>query len=169
MRTTIITNCRKYPYHKEILSLFLNEASKYGISRAFDMADKSISLLEIYHQIEDSNCDLLISFDCAGFEFRTEINSLAYNTLSCRMAHILFQKMQEYGNCLKQQMNFSMFLFSMFDSDVSAIQEKYPNIPNSELISPLEYGSNTAQNNLHNKKIINKWFSHIIYLAELDG
>jgi len=84
------------------------------MNQAFhDTRVESTPLHEKYYVIRNYQKDLLITFDCAGFEFRTENDTLSYNNMGFRMAHILFHGMHEYREELRQQMNFSMFVFSM--------------------------------------------------------
>lgn len=165
MQITLVINSKKYSYHKNMVALFQEILAKYADCRLFDMAD-NMPLHEKYYAIAGSECDFLISFDCAGFELRTEGDSLSYNNMGCRMAHILFQGMHEYREELKQQMNFSMFVFSMKEEDVLTMQEKHPNIPNAELMERLEYKETTAGEK--NREIVEKWFAHMIEEAELD-
>lgn len=168
MKMLFVINSEKYPYHIDMLSLFTEIAGEYGIFQVLDMAD-NISFSQKYDRIVQCRCDLLISFDCAGFEFRTETNTLSYNNLGCRMAHILFRGMHEYREELRQQMNFSMFVFSEREEDVSAISERCFNIPNIELMERLEYSQCKEENTGKNRQIIAEWFKHIIKETELEN
>ena len=167
MKLLFVINSEKYPYHTKMLSLFVEAAKKYGTYQIINMADNLLPSVK-YEQMVKSGCDLLISFDCAGFEFRTETNTLSYNNFGCRMAHILFRGMHEYREELRQQMNFSMFVFSVRSEDVSAISERYPNIPNIELMERLEYGQCNEEDTRKNRQVIGRWFRHIIEEAELE-
>lgn len=167
MKIMFVINSKRYSYHKDILRNFTETAEGYGIFQTLDMGD-NLSLSAKYDRIVKSECDLLISFDCAGFEFRTETNTLSYNNFGCRMAHILFRSMDEYREELRQQMNFSMFVFSERVDDVSAISERYPNIPNIELMERLEHSQCKNENIRKNRQIVMEWFRHIIEEAELE-
>jgi len=166
MKMTLVVNSKKYPYHKELSDLFSKEAKEYGSLEIFDMASKE-PLHEIYEKIAASECNLLISFDCAGFEIRLTNDTLAYNKFGCRMAHILFQKMEEYGENLNQQMNFSMFVFSVMKEDVLLIQKDFPNIPNIEWIEIQEEYPPIGKSDRENSVWISKWFLHIVKEAQL--
>lgn len=168
MKTVFVVNSVKYQYHKKLLELFAIIAGRYGDFEIFDMASDG-PLYEIYYKIAASECDLLISFDCAGFELRTESDTLAYNQLGFRMAHILFHEMGEYGENLKQQINFSMFVFSCVREDVLFLQRNFPNIPNIEWLETPEKYLLTGDSGLErNSAWISEWFSHIMEAAEIQ-
>lgn len=166
MNMSLVINSKKYPYHEKLVNLFSDQAKEYGSLAVFDMASFE-PLHEMYHRIAANKCDLLISFDCAGFEIRTTNDLLAYNKFGCRMAHILFQKMGEYGENLRQQMNFSMFVFSVIQEDVFLIRKDFPNIPNIEWLDApggcLSVGQGIPKSNTW----ISEWFLHIMEEAEL--
>lgn len=166
MKTVFVVNQRKYPYHEKFLDLFVKNAEKYGDVQIFDMSSTQL-LHEIYYKIAASECDLLISFDCAGFELRTENDTLSYNKLGCRMAHILFRNMRDYGENLKQQMNFSMFVFSVIQEDVSKIQKNFSNIPNIEWLEMPRDCQLLGKVNQEDRSWVQEWFLHITEAAEL--
>jgi hypothetical protein len=166
MKIVFVINSKKYFYHKDMLRQFLISAEKYGTCRIIDLS-VGTAFHMIYDEIEQSGCDLLISLDLAGFEFRTETNTLSYNNLGCRMAHVLFRGMHEYREELRQQMNFSMFLFSMREEDVAVMNDRYPNIPNVERIERMEYRHPAEEDMAKSRNIINKWFAHIMDEMEL--
>lgn len=162
----LVINTKKYPYHRNMSDIFSEAAGRYGICQIFDLS-VGTALHMIYDEIEQSGCGLLISLDLAGFEFRTETNTLSYNNLGCRMAHVLFRGMHEYREELRQQMNFSMFLFSMREEDVAVMNDRYPNIPNVERIERMEYRHPAEEDMAKSRNIINKWFAHIMDEMEL--
>lgn len=167
MRTGIVINTKKYKYHSYMADLLETAASEYGEVQVFDMAQGK-PLHEKYYALAESGCELLLTLDCAGFELRTENDTLSYNNFGCRMAHILLRSIQEYREELRQQMNFSMFVFSMKEGDVRSIREGYPNIPNMEPFPQMDYKEKNEETEKINKRVITEWFSHLLEEAELS-
>lgn len=166
IQTMIVIDSKKKTYHNRMAAELAEVADRYGSAQIYDMA-KELPLHEKYYALKKSGVDFLVSFDCAGFELRTENDTLSYNNLDCRMAHILFRDMEEYREELKQQMNFSMFLFSMKQENVERIREHFPNIPNVEWMERPDYQGNTKENHEKNREIWESWFSHVSEEAEL--
>lgn len=172
MKTIFVINVKQYSYHKRILEFLAEAAKKYGEVQVFDMSE-NIPLHEQYYRLQEAGADFLVSFDCAGFELRTENNTLSYNHFGCRMAHLLFRHREEYREALRQQMNFSMFVFSAKEKDVLFLQKHLPNIPNAEWLEIPEGIKQTGQEGLADKESecfrwAEKWFSYIIKEAELN-
>lgn len=168
VKTVFVVNLQKYPCHKKLLELFAIQAGRYGDFEIFDIASGE-PLHEIYYKIAAGGYSLLISFDCAGFELRTESDTLAYNQLGCRMAHILFHERDEYGENLSQQMNFSMFVFSSVREDVVFLQKNFPNIPNIEWLEIPEEFLPIGEDGLDgNDTWISEWLSHMMEMAEIQ-
>lgn len=159
-RIALVVNTEQYRYHKEVSELFRETICSFYPSimiELFDMAKTQV-LHEMYFALRDYDPQQLISFDCAGFTLRTENDTLSYNLFGCRMAHILFQEMERYRGELRQQMNFSMFVYSMRERDVDAISARYPNIPNASLMERLEYKDLNEKTREKNREIIAGWY-----------
>lgn len=159
-RIVLTVNTEKYTYHREMADLFeetLITLEPHAEVRVFDMADGR-PLHEIYYALCEYDAHTLISFDCAGFELQTENDTISYNLFPYRMAHILFQGMHRYREELHQQLNFSMFVYSMREDDVAAIRERYPNIPNILLMDKLEYRQMDENGKNGNRKVIAGWY-----------
>lgn len=167
MRTGIVINTKKYTYHSYLAALFETAASAHGEVKVFDMAETK-PLHEKYYALAESGCNLLLTLDCAGFELRTENDTLSYNNFGCRMAHILLRSMQEYREELRQQMNFSMFVFSVKEEDVRSIKDRYPNIPNIELFPQIDYKEKSEETKKISERIIKEWFLYLLEEAELS-
>jgi glycosyltransferase involved in cell wall biosynthesis len=99
---------------------------------------------EYYEEIINKFPHLIITLDMAGFHFRTELDSPAYNTMSSRMLNIIFSPLKDYEMYLKDNLNFSMFFYTGDKKGMEYLLEKYPDIPNlvySEDMSMLEQGT----------------------------
>jgi len=83
---------------------------------------------EAYRIIEGEKPELIITLDCAGFELKTELNSLSLNCLHCRAIHMLFEKTYKYGDLLDNLFSLSHFMFLPKGSDVSRFKETHNNI-----------------------------------------
>lgn len=170
-RVALVVNTEQYTYHKALSELFretlcgLDGTLKIEL---FDMA-KAEALHEVYFALRDYDPQQLISFDCAGFALQTENDTLSYNLFGCRMAHILFQEMERYRGELRQQLNFSMFVYSMREKDVAAISVRYPNIPNISLMDRMEYKQLDEKTKETNRGLIIKWYRTFEQEAELIG
>ena len=129
MKVLIVVNSKKYSYHKsaaENLSRGINSIADVAI---YDM-EPNIASHEHFFAIKDVNPDVLITLDCAGFDMLTTGKILAYNTMPCRMAHIIIDKEYKLKNELSNRMNLSMFAYFAPNHDIDELSKKYPDIPN---------------------------------------
>lgn len=155
----LVINTGQYSYHSMMAELFCEVLGKDGTCtvKVFDMKEYR-QLHEAYQSMAEYCPRALISFDCVGFEMQTENDTLSYNLFTCRMAHILFQEKERYRAELKQQMNFSMFVYSMRSEDVDTIRERYVNIPNISFMDRLEYKQADETIKEENRKRIADWY-----------
>lgn len=168
MKIAIVVNNQKYPYHQNIICLLRKcSLGKENTTEVIDMSEK-IPLHEKYYKIIESGCNFLISLDCAGFELRTELETLSYNNLGCRVAHLILQNINEFTEELGQQMNFSMFLFGNGKEQAEAIKERHADIVNVGYFEQIDYKDNSPEAEKRTIEILETWWEKIKKTAELE-
>lgn len=137
-KAVIVLNTKKFYYHSTLFSLFGRELEKAGFELASYDLGSTKPEHEKYYDIDNLKPDLILSFDLSGFELRTENDTLSLNNFGCRIACLLFQPYGTYGGSLEQQMNFSMFLYTVRPEDAAEMKVRYPNIPNLSAVPGIE-------------------------------
>lgn len=129
MKIKIIINNRIYRDQKRITEAFEKELQekKYEVN-IIDLG-KDIPAHEKSGMIKQGQPHLIITFDMAGFELRTTLDSASYNVMPYRMAHILPGEYSLYSKWLQESMNFSMFFYASVKT-AEEIKKNHPEIEN---------------------------------------
>lgn len=109
------------------------EGKGYKVSYVNMMATDDANVLK-YH-MQQAEPELLVTFDCAGFELELLGGDLFYNSLCCRAAHILFTNPHEYSDYLNKRMNFPMEFYVVSQEYVRIIEDNYKRVPKVHLIN----------------------------------
>lgn len=111
MNTTyILVNTKRYPYHRNILSvladhLFPNDTDISII----DLSQSNISALG--QHLDAAAPDLVITLDLAGFEIRTYTGECFLNILPSKICNIIWGSKPEYENFLNGKLSLSMLFY----------------------------------------------------------
>lgn len=130
MKTLIITNRERFPEHDKRSFQLLKSLKDIGIEGEIYNIRKDKPLYIQFFEIQKINAPLIISFDFAGFEFRTEQEEISLNLLYGRIAYILLNHWKIYENSWKERMNFSMFIYCQGEEEAKRVGQEYPNVPN---------------------------------------
>lgn len=145
MKILIVIDTRKRPEHKKTENIYRDILGTENEICIVDMASGKPDYV-IFNEIAASDSDLVITFDLAGFNLKTELNTISYNTLTCRVAHIL-SDMNQPGDRLDEQLNLSHFMYLPDGTDLSEFAAGHKNIPNVSVAPALGEDS------------IRKWFA----------
>ena len=85
---------------------------------------------EKYYTIKEMEPDVIITLDMAGFDMVNIMGVPSYDSLRCRMAHLIFDKAFKYREELSLIQNLSMFTYVTMGEDMDAFREEYPLVPN---------------------------------------
>lgn len=129
MKIKIIINNGIYREHKIIAEAFEKELleKKYEVN-IIDLG-KDIPAHEKNGMIKQGQPHLIITFDMAGFELRTTLDSASYNVMPYRMVHILPGEYSLYSKWLQESMNFSMFFYATTET-TEEIKKNHPETEN---------------------------------------
>ncbi len=130
MKTLIITNRERFPEQEKRSSQLLKSLNKVGIEGEIYNICKDKPLHIQLFEIQKIKVPLIVSFDFAGFEFRTEQEEISLNLLYGRIAYILLNHWKIYENSLKERMNFSMFVYCQGEEEAKKVGQEFPNVPN---------------------------------------
>ena len=153
MNTLYIINSREHKYHKDIIGDFM-----------YVLPGSIVDMSEVtnpgtgYREVEQSQPELIITFDLAGHVFRTESDTLSLNNIYTRCANILFHKTDFYGNDLKARQNLSMFTFTVNTEDAEHCRERFPEVPNISRFAAIDYKAATPEQHEENRKNIAGWW-----------
>lgn len=130
MKIAIIINSIRYKNHTEKAEIFKRVlGNKVNELLLIDMNSR-LKDYEIFYQLRDYKPDLVITFDLAGFELRTELNDISLNILPCRMAHILFDKSYKYPELKSVLLNISHFVVVLNGEDINLFRQSCRGIRN---------------------------------------
>lgn len=138
MKVIIITCVHNYPYHKVMAD---------NVKQAMENLGMQVSEMDVFDEAQhpeqmkelQRDCgSLVVTFDFAGFEALTEMNSLFYNTLPVKMVHFIWKQQQEYPLGLSGRINFSMFFYSSNEVVLNEMKEKYPHMKNCRTLTGLD-------------------------------
>ena len=104
-------------------------AQEQGYEVQFLDLSRGASEQEYEYYLQQTAPELLITFDCAGFDFRLMGEDLFYNSLSCPMAHILLQGPEGFDTELRCRMNFDAVYYTMTPEEATRIRERYEAVP----------------------------------------
>lgn len=153
MRVLYLINSKEYNYHRRLSEDFLAEVP----GELIDMADGT-PLGDRYYEIEKMHPEVIITFDLAGHVLRTGNDTLSLNNIYARIAHILFQRSDRYGNDLKCRQNLSMFTYISKEEDTSSLRERFPEIPNICEFVPVAYKTDNEEDRVENRRNIITWW-----------
>lgn len=128
MKIVMVIDTGRRPEHRKISDIYINALSVENDIYLVDMSSgKPWHVL--FAEIVSYKCDLVVAFDCAGFELKTELNMLSYNTLTCRVAHI-FTDMKQKASDLSEQFNLSHFVYLPQGTGFEEFAGEHKNMPN---------------------------------------
>lgn len=157
MKLLIIINTKYNKKHKEMAELFKAALSEYTVD-IYDLACEKPEH-EKFYDIKAAMGNVGITFDCAGFEMVNITDVLSYNSFTCRMAHIIFDKAYKFDSALSHMQNLSMFTYISEGENIDKVKEKYPLIPNIYKHSLVSAGIDSEQ--------IQEWFKEFCSEAML--
>ena len=167
MKILLIIDTQKYKYHNELYvdfeSALVNYFDRHGDNSliVFDMSVDD-SEHEKFSYIKNLCADLIITLDCAGFDMLTTGNTLSYNNLPCRMAHVLTKNDSEFNRYLEYRQNFSMVTYYPEDENMGLRQGKYPWITNVQEMKKLVYKNISEKDHSENIAKIELWLSKML-------
>lgn len=129
MKIVIVINTGEYKRHSKMGEVFSNVLREKGYEINTIDLGKDISPHEKSGMIKQVQPHLIITFDMAGFELRTTLDSASYNVMPYRMAHILPGEYSLYSKWLQESMNFSMFFYAPVKT-AEEIKKNHPEIEN---------------------------------------
>lgn len=137
MKVLFIIHSRNNKKHTSIVDTYKQGMGAGNEYQVLDMAcGKALHI--IYQELQAARPDLVMTLDCAGFEMKTEMDSISLNKLTCRVAHLLFDAPYKYKNYLQEEFNLSHFFYFAVTSDLAKVQSMYPNLPNYGLLPTLD-------------------------------
>lgn len=162
MKILLIIDTKTYKYHNEVFVDFETALVNYfGDSEddSLEVVDVGIDEAEhvIFNYIKESEPDLMITLDFAGFNMLTTGNAISFNSIPCRMAHVLFKGKDSYSNYLKYRQNFSMFTYFPEGENIDTLKGRYNWITNIGQIQRLKYKDLSDKDHENNVSAIEKW------------
>ena len=153
MKILYLINSTGFNYHKGLVDDFTFVTG----GDVIDMSDGK-PLGDRYHEIEEYNADVIITFDLAGHVLRTVSDTLSLNNIYARMAHILFQNTDSYGADLRARQNLSMFTYVVNGTDLAAVREKLTEVWNVLELPPIERKAQNDEQHANNREMIAGWW-----------
>lgn len=129
MKIAIVINTGEYKRHSKMGEVFFNALREKGYEIKIIDLGKDIPAHEKSGMIKQVQPQLIITFDMAGFELRTTLDSASYNVMPYRMAHILPGEYPLYSKWLQESMNFSMFFYALSET-AEEIKKNHPETEN---------------------------------------
>ena len=167
MRILILTQPKKYKYHKEygekirqILSedcctdpIAWKSNDSYSDARIIDIDSYSYDHICL-KEISDSDPDVIITLDLAGFRFMTQSGEPALNMLYSKNLNLLWQSPSEYAPLLTgKKISLSMIFFDMKIQEES-LTDIYPNI---DYYKPCEEELFSEENHSFEERFMKVW------------
>ena len=128
MSVVIIMDTGRHAGHRAVADTLSSILEKNWEVHLVDMSGKE-PMHEKFYEIVRCGPPFVITLDLAGFELKTELETPSLNSVPCRMAHILFEEIEEYAGILKERFNFSMFFYCR-EKVAEQIKGRYPDVPN---------------------------------------
>lgn len=127
MTIIILTNQKQYPYHSflsKMLMQFFKE--KDSLVSIMDIPSDTYEYFSL-QQIQNQSPDILITFDLAGFPFRTQTKETALNMLSSKNLNLLWGDKKEYTPFLSGKLSLSMIFYDLSGENFH-LSRHYPNL-----------------------------------------
>lgn len=153
MKILYLIDTKKYTYHKNIIEDFKTVID----GEVMDLSNIS-DLGSAYHSIDQFKPNVIIIFDLIGHEFKTGNGTLSLNGIYCRIANVLFQKVQVYGNETKLRQNLSSFMYISERDDVILVKDNCPDVPNIDYLKGIQYKISSEEEHLENQNKISLWW-----------
>lgn len=133
MNIVFVINARETSDHVKKYELY---KAAIGSGHTYTCIDMSCGKLlhEIYGDIAKAPKDLVITFDLAGLELRSELNTPSLNGLRCRVAHIIFNEaVLKKIDPEKDFMSLAHFFYLPESVDIGTFKIMHRNISNISL------------------------------------
>lgn len=153
MKIIYLIDTKKYPYHTNVIKDFIHVID----GEIVDIATVN-DLGSTYYSIEEYGPRVIIAFDLVGHSFRTGSGTLSLNGIYCRIANVLFQKVQVYGNDIRLRQNLSSFMYITERDDLLSVRENCSELPNIEYMKEITYKASTDEEHEENQSIIRNWW-----------
>lgn len=160
MRVAYVINSEQYPYHKQILSDF--ESVVPG--KIYDVAEWDY---RIVNEIVNCKYNVVIFFDLAGHQFRTTSDTLTFNKLTCRVANILFRRVEEYMHVECRQ-NLSSFMYISRRDNLEQVKRRCVEVPNIFYFPEFRYKADSEEEHAFNMESVKVWWSDYIKEAMIN-
>ncbi len=128
LKIVVIINTLDHKNHQDIAARLKRALSDHEVI-IFDL-NCCMQEHERYYTIRDMRADLIITLDMAGFEMKNIMGVISYDSLKCRMAHLLFDKAYKYSEKLECLQNLSMFTYIRQEEDADEFGKNWPTVPN---------------------------------------
>lgn len=111
MNTTyILVNTKRYPYHRNILSILADHLFPNDTDISIiDLSQSNISALG--QHLDATAPDLVITLDLSGFEIRTYTGECFLNILPSKICNIIWGNKPEYSKYLNGKLSLSMLFY----------------------------------------------------------
>ncbi len=86
---------------------------------------------ENYFYLKSLAPSAVITLELAGFDMKTTGDIIAYNTFTCPMAHVVFDKAYKYADRLSCRQNLSMFTYFNQNESDAEVKKYGQSIPNT--------------------------------------
>lgn len=164
MKILIVYNSQKYKYHEKTVETILAVAMKqFGKDTVVDKLDMSSDcpLHELFYRIRDNGAQLIITLDLAGFELRTENDSISLNGIHSRIVNILLKGSDSFAGELKCRQNLSMYTYIPARENHEAVSRRYPGIPNLSVFCEYDYTADSDDKLSQNRNNLELWFKNM--------
>lgn len=106
-----------------------------------------------YH-MQKAEPELLITFDCAGFNLKLLGGDLFYNSLCCKAVHVLFDRTVCYEKELSERMNFITKIITLGSEDAECALTNYIRVPEASVLNVSEeFGDYITKQEPFNKSV----------------
>lgn len=160
MRIAYVINSKQYNYHKSVLSDFTAVIP----GEVYDLAEWNYRIVS---EIVQNDFDVIIFFDLVGHVYRTTSDTLSFNELTSRVAHILFRRTEEYVNIGYRQ-NISSFMYISKRDDIGRVKNKCDEVPNIEYFEDFKYKAESGDEHDMNRDSIKKWWGRFLEDARIN-
>lgn len=127
MTIIVLTNQNQYPYHSFLSKMLIHFFQKKNhLLSIMDVTSESYDHLCL-QKIQAQSPDILITFDLAGFPFRTQTKEASLNMLSSKNLNLLWGNKKEYAPFLSGKLSLSMIFYDLSGKDFH-LPKLYPNL-----------------------------------------
>lgn len=126
MKTFILYNDTIYPYHSDVLTLII---SFFNINKIpySTFHTSNLSSFNVLQSIDKEKPDVIITFDLAGFSYRTQLGEISLNNLFTKNLNLIWGSKPEYTKYLSKKLSLSMHFYDVTGID-HKLRNQYPNI-----------------------------------------